>query len=118
MKATKQLPLLKTNRELLDKNKAADHNILGNIIIPPVSIAESVIIKNSVIGPYVSIADGAKITKSIIEDSIIDEHADIRNALIKESIIGGNAVFEGQFNKLNIGDYSQIMYEKIRTKNA
>jgi len=102
--------LLHTNRSLLDKNGKMNYSMEGNIIVPPVSIAESAKIENSIIGPYVSIADNATITKSIIEDAIIEEQATIRNALIKESIIGGNAIFEGQFNRLNIGDYSRIMY--------
>ncbi|MCX6013576.1 MAG: nucleotidyl transferase, partial [Chloroflexi bacterium] len=102
--------LLQTNRILLSRIQASkDDDIHGSIIIHPVSIADSAVIENSIIGPYVSIADGVKIYKSIIEDSIIEENADIRNALVKESLIGRNAVFNGQSSRLNIGDYSKVM---------
>jgi len=103
--------LLQTNRYLLGRaGKSCD--MPGNIIIPPVSIAESAVIENSIVGPYVSVAAGAQVTKSIIEDSIINEKASIRNALIRESLIGDNAVFDGQFSKLNVGDSSQITFGK------
>lgn len=102
--------LLQTNRILLSRTQAnKNDDIYGSIIIHPVSIAKSAVIENSIIGPYVSIADSVKVSKSIIEDSIIEGHADIRNALIKESLIGRNAVFNGQSSRLNIGDYSKIM---------
>jgi glucose-1-phosphate thymidylyltransferase len=101
--------LLQTNRNLLKRNHD-NIKLPGNIIIEPVLISKSASIKDSIIGPYVSIADGVSISKSIIEDTIVDKNASIRNALISGSIIGDNAVFEGQFNKLNISDYSQITY--------
>ena len=101
--------LLQTNRYLLGKI-AQVCEIPGNIIVPPVSIAVSAVVENSIVGPYVSIADGVRVTKSIVEDSIINENASISNALIRESLIGDNAVFDGQFNKLNIGDSSQIAF--------
>jgi glucose-1-phosphate thymidylyltransferase len=101
--------LLQTNRYLLGKISKT-REMPGNIIVPPVSIAYSAVVENSIVGPYVSIADGVQVTKSIIEDSIINENASIRNALIKESLIGDNAVFDGQFSRLNVGDSSQITF--------
>jgi len=104
--------LLQTNRHLLRKT-GGSLEIPGSIIIPPVSIAKSAAVQNSIIGPYVSIADGSKVTKSIVEDAIINENANIRNALIRESLIGENAVFDGQFSRLNIGDSSEIAFGRM-----
>lgn len=101
--------LLQTNKYLLGKTVKIPKSS-NNIMIPPVYIADSAMIENSIIGPYVSIAEGAKISKSIIEDSIINENATIRNALIRESLIGDNAILDGQFSRLNIGDSSQITF--------
>ncbi len=100
--------LLETNKYLLDKI----HNeimIPGSIIIPPVIISSTAVIESSIIGPYVSIANYAEIRRSIVENSIINENAVIKNALIRESLIGESAFYDGQFNKLNIGDFSQII---------
>ena len=106
--------LLRTNRYLLKKASKgavpAYAGIPGSIIISPVSISETAVIENSIIGPYVSIASGAKIARSIVEDTIVNENAIIQNALIKESLIGDNAIFDGQFSRLNVGDSSQIMF--------
>lgn len=103
--------LLQTNRYLLDSISNVPI-ISGSIIIPPVYISNSAIIDNSIIGPYVSIASSAKVTKSIVEDSIINENSFISNGLIRNSIIGYNAVFDGQFSVLNVGDSSQIAFVK------
>ena len=50
----------------------------GYLVVPPVHIASTAVIQNSVIGPYATISDGCHITGSIIRDSIIDEDALIR----------------------------------------
>ncbi|MEM2131605.1 MAG: sugar phosphate nucleotidyltransferase, partial [Candidatus Woesearchaeota archaeon] len=66
--------LLETNRYLLDKNhkKNKPYTLDENtIIIPPVYIGKNVVLKNSIIGPFVSIDDNAKITTSIVKNSII-----------------------------------------------
>ena len=65
-------------------------------------------IKESIIGPYVSIAGEAEVTQSIVRDAIVNQKAIINGALIRESLIGENALFEGQFTELNIGDSSEI----------
>ena len=103
--------LLQTNRSLLEMGKSVNsYKIDGSIIIPPVSIADSSVIRESIIGPYVSIADEAEVTQSIVRDAIINQKAIINGALIKESLIGENALFEGQFTELNIGDSSEITF--------
>ena len=43
------------------------------MIIPPVCIEEGAHIRQSVVGPYVSIASHAVVEHSIISDSIINE---------------------------------------------
>jgi glucose-1-phosphate thymidylyltransferase len=101
--------LLDTQRHLLEK-AGKSYEIPGSIIVTPVSIADSDVVENSIVGPHVSIADGAQVTKSIIEDAIINENASISNALIRESLIGENAIFDGQFSRLNIGDSSEITF--------
>jgi glucose-1-phosphate thymidylyltransferase len=101
--------LLQTNRHLLEK-QGREPEIPGSIIIPPVFIAESSKIENCIIGPNVSIAGRSRVVKSIIEDSIINENTVIRNALVRGSLIAKNAMFDGRFSKLNIGDSSEITF--------
>lgn len=101
--------LLATNREILAQNsKTYDIPGANSVIIPPVFISQSASISNSIIGPYVSIASGARVSDSIIKDTIINENAKVKNVLLCQSLIGENAVVNGKFDKLNVGDSSEI----------
>jgi glucose-1-phosphate thymidylyltransferase len=99
--------LLETNRYLLER---IHHEITvdGSIIIPPVFIADSVSIENSIIGPFVSIADNSFISNSVIKNSIVNKNSVVKNILLIESLIGDKASVNGKFNKLNVGDSSEI----------
>lgn len=102
--------LLSTNKHLLDKlNQVPAPN--GSVIIPPVFIASDAKIERSVIGPYTTVADGVVIEDSIIRDSIISNDARVYSSLLEESIIGNSAVVKGNFNKLNVGNSSEINYK-------
>ena len=99
--------LLATNRYLLQK-QSPNYSLSNSIIIPPVFIADTAEIENSLIGPYVSIAGGSKVNQAIIKDSIINENATVENVLLTQSLIGENALVRGQHSRLNVGDSSQI----------
>jgi glucose-1-phosphate thymidylyltransferase len=101
--------LLHTNRYLLDRFgvEAAPRN--GNVIIPPVVIDSSAQISSSVIGPYASIGAGVSVEQSIVQDSIVDEGAQIETAMLSESIIGRDALVTGDFMSVNVGDSSDIL---------
>ena len=43
-----------------------------------------------------------------LRDSIIADGATVRDAVIEESLIGPNAVIDGGFSKLDVGDSSNI----------
>jgi len=100
--------LLKTNRYLLENSGGQVTVAENSIIIPPVYIAHSATITNSIIGPYVTIADNSVIRNSIIRDSIINEGSQIEDAMLSRSLIGNNARVRGTFERLNVGDSSQI----------
>jgi glucose-1-phosphate thymidylyltransferase len=99
--------LLSTNRFLLDQNTEINH-LENSIIITPVFISENAVIESSVIGPYASIADGVVVKDSIIRNSIISYGAKVTSSLLEESIIGNDAEVTGHFHILNVGDSSQI----------
>lgn len=100
--------VLHTNRYLLDQGHSQVVPTDNSIIIPPVYIAESATVVNSIIGPYVTIADEGVIKNSIVRDSIIDERAHIEGAMLSESLIGRDAKVSGSFERLNVGDSSQV----------
>ena len=84
-------------------------NLVNSKIIPPCSIAKGVTIKNSFVGPHVSIGLDSEILNSTISNSIIQSNSKIRNAKIKKSMIGNNCIYDGKGEEINIGDFSELI---------
>jgi len=104
--------LLKTNKVLLDEKQDIDHDyyLEDSVIIQPVAIGDNVTIKNSVVGPYASIANDAYIESSIISESVIGSRSHISKVNLQYSIVGDDASVNGKHNSLNIGDSSSIEF--------
>ncbi|MFK7951145.1 MAG: sugar phosphate nucleotidyltransferase [Saprospiraceae bacterium] len=103
--------LLLTNETLLKKyavQNKTQHEYPNTIIIPPVSIGKNCQIKDSIIGPYVTIGNQAKIQKAIVNDSIIGDFSTIETVILNRSIIGSDASIKGTNQSLNIGDNTEI----------
>jgi glucose-1-phosphate thymidylyltransferase len=99
--------LLSTNQHLLDHKSSC--KVYPNVVInEPVFIADDVEIENSVIGPYATIDKKSKITDCIIKNSIIGSNAIVNMSLLENSIIGNNSIIRGTFRRLNSGDSSEI----------
>jgi glucose-1-phosphate thymidylyltransferase len=80
----------------------------NSVLIHPVYLADGVIVRNSVLGPHVSVGPGSIIENSVIESSIIQEKAELKNALIKNSMVGNHAAVKGRASDLSLGDYNVI----------
>jgi glucose-1-phosphate thymidylyltransferase len=78
------------------------------ILVPPVFVSESAVIEKSVLGPYVSVGDGARVSDAVIRDSIIGEGARVDGCFLERSLVGANAVVEAGPRKLNVGDSSEV----------
>lgn len=101
--------LLATNRYMLEGDGKVETVLENTVVIPPVHIARTAKVSNSVIGPYVSIADHAVVEFCLIRDSIVNEGAVVQHITLDNSLIGHNASVKGLYTKLNIGDSSQII---------
>jgi glucose-1-phosphate thymidylyltransferase len=100
--------LLATNKYLLHKHSTK--KVFPNaLIIPPCYIDEEAEISNSLVGPYVSIGRGAKIFNSIIQNSIINEYAEVENIILTSSIIGKDSYLKGSAKVVNLGDSSEMV---------
>jgi glucose-1-phosphate thymidylyltransferase len=100
-----------TNKRVLanstDEKLVADSLKTENsVIIEPCYIGENVQLKNTKIGPYVSIGDNTVIEDSVIENTIIYTHSHIKNASLFNSMIGNHVKFDGKATELSISDYS------------
>lgn len=99
--------LLATNRHLLDD--ASAYSVRDKtVIIPPVFIADSAKIVNSVIGPYATVAENTTVMDSVVRNSIVSDGATVTSSLLEESIIGNHSIVRGKFLRLNVGDSSEI----------
>ncbi len=105
--------VLETNRYLLSHghDTGAQGASDSCVVIPPVNIHATARIRNSVIGPFATIAAGCQVEDSIIQDSILDEGATVRGALLKQSLIGRDARLTGRFRTFNIGEASEVGFE-------
>lgn len=110
--------LLSTNRFLLDKYHNKLKIIEGSTICSPVYISPSAKIINSVIGPYVSIGDEAKLENVVIQNSIVNKKASVSSIVLSSSIIGYKAVFNGMKHHINLGDSSVVNLSGVNEENS
>jgi len=105
--------LLSTNARLLSVGYSSEDALErgfseGFAVIPPVYIHPTAKIEASVLGPYVSIDAEAKISNSVVRDSIIDTGAVIKDCVLAHALIGENARVTGQARTLFIGDNASV----------
>ncbi len=103
-----------TNQRILEfikeeKLVSAKAVIENSVVIAPCYIEDDVVIKNSVVGPHVSISKGTFIENSVVKNSIIQSKTILKNKLIANSMVGNNAKLEGRFEDLSLGDYNSLI---------
>lgn len=106
---------VETNQQVLKNEQAKGNNTIASsvsqknsIIIEPCFIGENVELKNAIVGPFASIGAGTKIIKSVVSNSIVQHDTEIRNAVIKDSMIGSNVTYKGLARDLSLGDYTLV----------
>jgi len=94
----------------LDGLNLVDKSVLleNSKIIEPCFIGKNVRLKNSTIGPNVSLGDHSTVTDSNISESLIQEHTEIKNAQLKNAMIGNHVFYDGHFKQVSIGDYCRL----------
>ena len=94
------------NSSMVDKNS----ELINSEIIQPCYIAAGTLVKNSKIGPHVSIGSNSNIEDSEISNSIIQNQSNIKNAKLKNSMIGNHTFFDGHKidQEISIGDFCEI----------
>jgi glucose-1-phosphate thymidylyltransferase len=87
---------------------APDVELINSEIIEPCYIASNVKIINSSIGPNVSLGADCIIENSHIENALIQNHNRIKNAGLKNAMIGSFVQYDGNFESVSLGDYSVL----------
>ena len=78
------------------------------VIINPCYIGPEVEIRNSVVGPYVTLGGENKIDNTVIENSIIGKNTKITNKVFSSSMVGNNTTIVGKKENLSVGDFNEI----------
>lgn len=107
----KKETLLESNATLLKKfggHVSGTERFENTIIIPPVAIGEGCEIRNSVIGPNVTIGENTILNYTIVKDSIIGSFTRLYDVVLDASLIGSDTGIKGETRSLNIGDNTDI----------
>ncbi len=100
--------ILQTNAYLLKGRHHIHGEACNCVFIEPVHIERGVTVRNSILGPNVSIAAGCVIEQSIIRDSIVNGNSSVQNMILTDTILGDAVQLVGSPRKMNIGDHSLI----------
>lgn len=103
-----------SNQRVLENKKKENlvhtsAQIENSIVLSPSFIGAGVTLKNSVVGPYVSIGNNSSVENSVIENSIIQTHSKIKNRVITNSMIGNYVELSTSAEDLSIGDYTKTL---------
>ncbi len=94
---------IKKEKESLENSSASIEN---STIIQPCFIGANVVVKNAVIGPYVSLEANSNIENAIVSRSIIGEFSSVKNSIIRNSLLGNYVDCHSKPDELSLGDYS------------
>ena len=99
--------------ELLEKDgenlTSSDVKLENSTIIQPCYIGNNVVLKNTTVGPYVSLGENSVVENSTIKNSLIQSNVIITNADLDNAMIGHNAKYNGKYTSVSIGDYSELL---------
>jgi len=93
---------------LSGQNLVSSKAIMENSeIIEPVFIGEGTVIKNSKIGPYVSIGSNCEIMDSELSESLVQNNTLLEGVNLSNSMIGNHVKLKGHPKSVSLGDYSE-----------
>ncbi len=81
---------------------------INSKIIPPCIVGPNTVLKDSTVGPFVSIGANCVIDNSEVKNSLIQNHTSIKNATLDEAMIGNHVTYKGDYTRISIGDYSHL----------
>jgi glucose-1-phosphate thymidylyltransferase len=80
----------------------------GVTFIPPVYVADDADVRESVIGPYVTVESGCRVERSVLRDCILDEEVSVSHQVLERALIGRRTALVGTPLSANLGDDSTL----------
>lgn len=116
MDCGKKDPTVDTNKQTLSFEHEAGNNLVSedvvlqnSEIIQPCYIGENVVLRDTKVGPYVSIGANSLVINSTISNSLIQNNVEISNAKLDNAMIGNHAKYNGEYTSVSIGDYTELI---------
>ncbi len=101
--------LIETNQAMLQRGHARLPDTTdGSTIVDPVYIEAGVTLRNSTIGPNVSIGTGSVIESSTLKNTIVGTNSKITKSALHDSLVGDNTVIDGIQGEVTLGSDSEI----------
>ena len=115
MDCGKKDPTVDTNKLVLGFEQADGNNLVSEDvvlenaeIIQPCYVGKNVVLKNTKIGPFVSIGENSMVENSTITNSLIQTNVHISNANLDNAMIGNHAKYNANYTSVSIGDYTEL----------
>lgn len=100
--------VLETNRVLLERGRAKELASPGARATGPVRVEEDVRLEGAEVGPNVSVAAGAVIRDSRLENCIVGRDARVVGCRLRNSLVGDGAEARGVDGRVLLGDDSRV----------
>lgn len=96
------LEIKKSSENLRDESAVIENSS----ILEPCFIGKNVVVRNSVVGPHVSLEEGSIIENAVISKSIIGNSSSVKNSIITNTLLGNHVNCQSKAEELSLGDYS------------
>jgi glucose-1-phosphate thymidylyltransferase len=77
-------------------------------IVPPVYIAPDAEVSESVVGPYVTIESGCRVSRSVLRDTILEPDSQVHDSILERAMLGARARVVGIPASPNLSDDSLL----------
>jgi glucose-1-phosphate thymidylyltransferase len=89
-----------------DKLTEENVTVENSVIIEPCFIGSGVTIRNSVVGPHVSLEANCVVTDSRISNSIVGEGSTVKSICLENSMLGKSVTLKETPREWSLGDFS------------
>ncbi|HZO28241.1 MAG TPA: sugar phosphate nucleotidyltransferase [Chloroflexota bacterium] len=99
---------LHAHRFVLERSGGQARPRDGVVFVPPVYVADDAEIRESVVGPYVTIEARCRVERSVLSDCILSPDVSVQNQVLERALLGERVAITGMPLSANLGDDSTV----------